>query len=79
MTLPDFNRFKKPRAFGQMLEPKKSERTIYRMIRDGSVVTIDVPGLPTTIDVVATYNRWSQEGQPRLQRRQGRRASGSRA
>jgi hypothetical protein len=69
------NRFKGPRAFGQMFEPKKSARTVYRMIRNGSVVVVDDPNLPTTIDVQATYDRWSQEGRPRLQRRQGRRAS----
>jgi hypothetical protein len=75
-TLDFVSRFKRPRAFGQMLEPKRSERWVYRRIRNGSVVAVDAPGMPITVDVEATYRRWSQEGQPRLQRRQGRRASG---
>jgi hypothetical protein len=72
------SRFKRPRAFGQMLEPKRSERWVYRGIRNGSVKAVDDPNLPITVDVEATYRHWSQEGQPRLPRRQGRRASGSR-
>ena len=79
MSAVDFvSRFKKPSAFGQMLEPPRSERTIYRMIRNGSVVVVDDPNLPTTVDVVATFDQWSQKARPRLKRRQGRRASGAR-
>ena len=79
MSIVDFvSRFKRPSAFGQMLEPPRSERTIYRMIRNGSVVVVDDPDLPTTVDVVATYDQWSRNARPRLQRRQGRRASGAR-
>jgi hypothetical protein len=74
-TLDFASRFKRPHAFGQMLEPQRSPRWVYRGIRNGSIIAVDDPNLPITVDVEATYRRWSQEGQPRLQRRQGRRAS----
>lgn len=74
MSTVDFSRFKKPKAFGEMLERKLSERSVYRGIRRGSIRAVDVPGMPIMVDVQATFDLWSQAVRPRLQRRQGRRA-----
>ena len=73
----DFDRFMSPRDFGAKLKPPRSERTVYRLARNGSCVVVNLPGLPTKIDVVATFQQWEQSGRRLLQRRQGRRASGT--
>jgi hypothetical protein len=80
LSASQFSRLVRPREFGALLDPPVTARTVYRWInqRDGLPV-IELPGGRRRIDVESAWTYLRRREYQVSPRRQGRRASGSKA
>lgn len=71
-----FDRLVTPKAFGALLDPPRTERTIYRWINEpGGLPVTELPGGTIRINLNSAWDYLKRREHQRVRRRQGRRAN----